>query len=295
GGAGAAVSELQGAPEPADYDKFWAAQRARLAEVPVKATLMEVPSSRTNFVAFDVRVECPGGKPVSGYLTVPKIASPKSLKAFLGFRGYGVSSGELIFMGDKICFSINAHGIDNGQEQSYYRKLAEGELRNYGFSKAENAKPETSYFNGMFLRVLRALDYVKTRPEWNGKDLIVSGGSQGGLQALVGAAFDKDVTSCDVSIPWFCDLQGSSLGRIKASWLPEFADGLAYYDGANLGKRVRCPVKIVAGLGDRLSPPATVMVLYNNLSCSKRIEMFQGMIHQPFPPHGAQSFVLRVN
>jgi hypothetical protein len=63
-----------------------------------------------------------------------------------------------------IVFDINAHGIENGREPEYYKALQEGELKGYAFKSDENAKPETAYFNGMMLRVLRALEYVKTRP-----------------------------------------------------------------------------------------------------------------------------------
>lgn len=48
----------------------------------------------------------------------------------------------------------------------------------------------------MYLRVLRALDYVKTLPEWDGKNLIVIGSSQCGAQAIVAAALDPQVSLC---------------------------------------------------------------------------------------------------
>jgi len=284
GGAGVQPEKLQGFPEPADFDAFWQRQKARLAEVPVKAALTEVASKRPAFATYDVKVDCAGGKPVSGYLTLPKDAKPKSLRAQVSFRGYSVCGADPEYQDGALVFQINAHGIENGREPEYYKALAEGELKGYGFHDAENAKPETAYFNGMMLRVMRALEYVKTRPEWNGRELVASGGSQGGLQAVTAAALDRDVTRCGAYKPWCCDLDGVKLGRLRG-WRPNVADGLGYYDTATMGKRVTCETFINAGLGDYVCPPSGVAVLYNNVKGPKTIEFIQGSTHGYNPPN----------
>ena len=43
--------------------------------------------------------------------------------------------------------------------------------------------PLAAYFHDMILRVMRALDYVTSRPEWSRQDLLVQGTFQDGLQA----------------------------------------------------------------------------------------------------------------
>ena len=67
------------------------------------------------------------------------------------------------------------------------------------------------------MRVLRALEYLKTRPEWDGKNLGVNGGSQGALQATWGAALDPDVTEANVYINWCCNLAGSVKKGLRAT------------------------------------------------------------------------------
>ena len=52
---------------------------------------------------------------------------------------------------------------------------------------------------------MRSLDYVKSLPEWNGKVLIVKGGSQGGAQSIVAAALDNNVTMMIAEVPAMCD------------------------------------------------------------------------------------------
>jgi cephalosporin-C deacetylase len=279
GGAGVLPEKLEGFPEPADFDAFWTAQKKRLAEVPLKFTLKEVPSQNPDFVQFDVKVDCAGGKPVSGYLTRPKDSAPKSLQAQVGFMGYGVASANPEYQKGKLVFNINAHGIDNGRDADFYKQLSEGELKGYAFNKEQNSKPETCYFNGMMLRVMRALEFIKAQPEWDEKTLIVTGGSQGGFQALTAAGLDSDVTSCLVFKPWCCDLGGGNLGRI-GGWKPEFTQALSYYDPVNHAKRIGSKnVMITSGLGDYICPPSTLSVLYNNIKVPKQITYSQGTTH----------------
>ncbi len=284
GGAGVEPTKLEGYPEPPDFDAFWKTQKARLAEVPLKAYLTEVDSKRSSFQAFDVKVDCAGNKPVSGYLCLPKDAKAKSLPASVSFRGYGVTGADQVCRDGMISLQINAHGIENGRPSEYYETLKKGALRGYAFDETENDKPETAYFNGMMLRVMRALDFVKSRPEWDGKTLVVTGGSQGGLQCLTAAGLDGDVTGCQAYKPWCCDLGGINLGRLRG-WRPEFTEALGYYDPVNMAKRIRCETFICAGLGDYVCPPSGISVLYNNIKAPKTVEYIQGATHGYNPPN----------
>ena len=290
GGAGVQPEKLESFAEPADFDAFWLRQKARLAAVPVKAELKEVPSKKPGFNVYDVKVACPGGRPVSGYLSVPAGAKEKSLGAQVSYHGYGVGGANQESWAGMIVFDINAHGIENGREPEYYKALQEGELKGYAFKSDENAKPETAYFNGMMLRVLRALEYVKTRPEWNGKVLVASGGSQGGLQAVTAAALDRDVTRCSAFKPWCCDLGGIKLGRLRG-WRPDWTEALGYYDTATMGKRITCEFYVTAGLGDYVCPPSGVSALFNNVKGPKTIEYVQGATHGYTPPSPVKQIV----
>jgi hypothetical protein len=95
GGAGVLLDQIEGTPEPADFDEFWNRQKEILAQVPVKATLTPVDSGDENVLAFDVKVDCAGLAPVSGYLCLPKDAQAKSLPAQVAFHGYGVRTARL--------------------------------------------------------------------------------------------------------------------------------------------------------------------------------------------------------
>lgn len=279
GGAAAHPEKLLGSTEPADFDAFWGRQKARLAEVPMTAELKEIADARPGFQIYDVKVACAGKRPLTAYLAIPNGCREKSLPAQVMFHGYGVSGATIQTSPDCIVLDVGAHGLENGHEDSYYKSLEEGELKHYGFNNEENAQPETAYFNGVLLRVMRALQYIKTRPEWNGHDLIVSGPSQGAFQAIAAAALDPDVTRCEALKPWCCDLTGSQQGRLRG-WRPDDAAGLAYYDTTSFGKRIKCETYLLTGLGDDVCPPSGVMLLYLHLqSPNKTIEIKQGENH----------------
>jgi cephalosporin-C deacetylase-like acetyl esterase len=287
GGAGAEPEKLKSHPEPADFDAFWKKQKTRLAAVPLKVRMKEVVSEKAGFTVFDVQVDCAGSRPVSGYLSIPDKAASKSLGAEVFFLGYGVTGSRQRFQPGMIVFQINAHGIENGREPGYYQALETGELKGYAFNRTENARPETAYFNGMMLRVLRALEYVKSRPEWNGRELVAAGGSQGAFQALTAAALDARVTRCQADIPWCADLGGYTFGRITG-WRPEYTDALGYYDAVNMAKRIRCPVTIESRLGDYVCPPSGLSVLYNNIKTPKSITYIQGGTHSLSPKNATR-------
>jgi len=283
GGACVAPDTLKGLPEPADFDDFWGKQKTVLASVPLKILEMKEIEGNDKVKAYDVKIACAGKMPVSGILVMPKDAKPKSLPAEVAFLGYSVSgAGKNLNEGkDKIYFQINAHGIENGKPKEYYENLKNTTLKSYAFSQEENSKTETTYFNGMFMRIMRALQFVKSLPEWNGKDLRAVGGSQGGLQSLAAAGLDPDVTYCYAWSPWCCDFGRTELKRIVGGWYIKYTPALNYFDPINLIKRAnpKCQLSIVSNLGDYVCPPSGVWIAYNNFPGPKTMEIRQGCEH----------------
>ena len=299
GGAGVQPEKLQpAAAEPADFDAFWAKQKAKLAAVPLKSKMEKIKSTK-NVDIYAVTVDCAGPRPVTGYLTIPVGAKDKSLGAIAFYQGYGTPVPRPPADGprNQIRFHVNAHGCDLGKDSAYYNDFyakikSNGQI--YAFDKKQNSDPETAYFNGMALRVMRSLQFqfLKSLPQWNGKDLVASGGSQGGLQTIWAAALDPDVSRADSSITWCCDFVGPTQGRLNG-WRPPYVPALNYYDSVFHAKRIKCPIVISrAGLGDYVCPPSGLAILYNNIgSAQKKIIWVQGSTHG-FVPKNAQKFVV---
>ncbi|MBE7494373.1 MAG: acetylxylan esterase [Verrucomicrobiaceae bacterium] len=288
--AAAAFDPLQikpSMPVPEDFDAFWRAQKAALAKVALKSTLTPIQTAVKGIEAFDLQVECLGGKPVSGYFGRPQDAKPKSLPAILHVHGAGVRSSNpgsvswALNEGGMLSLDINAHGIPNGKPAEFYTALQNGELKDY--SRSGNKDRETVYFKGMFLRLMRAIDFLTTQPEWDGKTLIVHGSSQGGFQALAAAGLDERVTFICAGVPAGCDHTGSQVNRVNG-WpkiVPNGPDGkpdpaalqaARYFDCVNFATRAKCKgAAVTVGFIDTTCPPTSVYAAYNALAVPKTI------------------------
>ena len=307
GGAGVEPETLQSVPEPKDFDAFWARRRARLAKVPLEAEKKELENYSKSMNVYAVSIKCAGPRPSTGYLSVPK--KPGKYPVKVSFHGYGhtyPNKGHVVkpIVGsdDTIYFNFSPHGYELEREPEYYdeffRSICSGG-RTFGFDDKQNADPETSYFSGYTYRIMRALEWLKTLPEWDGKNLIVSGGSMGGMQSVWAAGLDKDVSVAKPSIPWCCDIGGrDTLKRIINSWYIHETPALRYYDPVNLAKRIskNCKVEITrAGLGDYCCPPSGVAILFNNIPGPKKINWVQGSTHGYVPPEKHQAFSVTGN
>jgi cephalosporin-C deacetylase-like acetyl esterase len=282
-------------PCPDDFDAFWAAQKKRLAEVPMnpKLTPVEGNGVPASVEAFDVKVDCAGGAPVSAYFSRPKGAKPKSLPIYLTVHGAGVHSSSL--MGPvgqagqgRLAMDLNAHGIPNGKPAEYYANLLNGELRDYARRGLQSR--ETCYFLGMYLRLARAMEFLCSQPEWDGRNLFVSGSSQGGAQAIVAAGLDPRVTIFSASMPALCDLTGMQVNR-SAGW-PLNRTALdanqvrtvRYFDCCNFAARTKATAVVRVGLIDHTCPPAGVLAMYNQLKGTKYLFTYPDAGHSYSPP-----------
>ena len=278
--------------EPADFMEFWQNTIAELKKVPIEVLKMEpVPeaSLRKNqriFNVFDIRIRSLGDIPVSGYLAVPKNAVPGKHPAMLTVPGAGPSGAYLNNLKTSrnfICLDIGVHGLDNDREKAYYANAK----KKISVTRGIEAK-ETLYFRNMFMRVLRALEYLKSRPEWDGKTLVVQGWSQGGFLATMSAALDPQVSMIMSGITAGCDF-GRPLYGLPNSWpspitvkdgkpaKPKAAETARYYDGCFFARRIKCEAYYAIGLLDK-SCTATYTA-YNQIQAKKSIRLHPTLGH----------------
>lgn len=290
-------------PTPDDFDAFWAEQKKKLAAVPVKAHMTPVTSPSKKVEAFDVQVDALGA-PASGYFAKPIGAKPKSLPAFLMVHGAGVTSaalGSAVSWAENgaLSMNLNAHGIPNGKPPEFYKELELGKLKDYRNGGRESR--ETCYFLGMFLREVRAIDFLCSQPEWDGKTVVVYGSSQGGFQAFAAASIDERVTFFAAGVPAGCDHTGMVAGRV-AGWPkivpylrapnpptgtapapvpptppvmppdPKVLEASRYFDNVNFASHTKAKgAFLTVGFIDTTCPPTTVYAAYNALPIPKGI------------------------
>ncbi len=285
-GAVCDAAKLTVATEPEDFDAFWDRQKERVKAVPmVEQERVPVKVGTPGVVCYNVTVTAPGRKPLTAYLSMPEDAKEKSLPATVVYFGYGVYPvGKSDGMArDRIVLAVNAHGFLNEQPREYYTELGRNELKGYAFNETENSNPETTYFNDMMLRLIRSLEYVKSLPEWNGEELVVTGHSQGGMQAGFAAGLDADVTKAILNQPWMCDIGGAAMGHLRGGWHIKPTAALKYYDTIYHMRRYNGEVELMAGLADYVCPPFGMAVIYEEAQGPKKIVYTQAAGHSGNP------------
>ena len=123
----------------------------------------------------------------------------------------------------------------------------------------------------MYLRDSRVLDYLATRPDWDGKTIVLTGGSMGGQQSIALAGLRPDmVTAVAVCVPAGADTNGDLHGR-KAGypyWPSDNPDAMKtalYFDTVDFASRIKAPVFAGFGFIDTVSPPAGVWTMLNQI------------------------------
>ena len=280
-----------GFEEPADFRKFWRKQlkTMRKQKMEVKLTPVDIPGKDDeNYVCYDLEINCLDFRPVRGYLAMPRNAKPHSLPIAIYAHSAGLLTASYTKATVKkavslaksgngaIALDINAHGILNGQDDAYYEAM-EKEL--HGYSGRRVVDHESFYFRGMFLRMVRALDYLCSRKEWDGKRVLVTGGSQGGAQSAALAGLDSRVSMVVVDVPAMWDSGGILKGRTSCWTKPLERDGLdspaatimPYYDACNFMRYYKGELVVNVGLIDLTCPPASVWSVYNVCPASSKV------------------------
>ena len=272
---------LTAVTRPADFDTFWKGRREALDKIPLTPEVTEIPSGAHNVKLYAVSIPCTGSKPATGYLAVPEKAQSGQCPAIVEFRGwvYGDAHKKIAVERAKrgmLSFYATWHGYPVGQPGKFYLKTIPGDIQKGELNIHDR---DTWIMGDIYLRVMRIIDFMKSRPEWDRKTLVASGRSMGGAQAAVAAALDKDVTQAIITVPAFSEFDTRKSRRIPS--IPHRTaaairngdmrayDAGNYFDLVNMAPLIKCEVFVATGFADELCPPSNVFAFYNALKCPK--------------------------
>jgi cephalosporin-C deacetylase-like acetyl esterase len=274
--------------DPADFDKFWADGKAELAKLPIDAKLELLPSYSTATVdVHHVSFQNVGGgtsksSRIYGILAMPKSTDPnRKFPALLSVPGAGVRPYRgITSFAEKgiITLQIGIHGIPVNLDQIVYDNLAAGALNRYMVSGLENKNEY--YYRRVILGSLRANDFLTSLPQFDGKNLGIMGGSQGGALSIMTAALDARVKGLAVWVPALSDLTGYVYGR-AGGWhhafkdernrTPDKIETSKYYDAVNFARRLKVPGIYTYGFNDETCPPTSMAAAYNIITAPKSL------------------------
>lgn len=282
--------------EPKDFDKFWDDGKKKLAEIPVDAKLEIQPNLSTSKVdVYHVSFQNVGTgtslvSKIYGILAVPKSSDPsRKFPALLRVPGAGVRPyvGQ-VALAERglITLEIGIHGIPVNLPQYVYDDLRAGSLNRYMTFNLENK--EEYYYRRVFLGCLRANDFLTSLPQYDGKNLGVIGGSQGGILSIMTAALDPRVRVLSAWYPAMSDMTGYIENR-AGGWFHGFKEAenrtrekietASYYDAVNFAKRLKIPGIYSLGYNDEVCPPTSMFASYNSISSPKKLLLGLEMGH----------------
>jgi cephalosporin-C deacetylase len=264
---GAAVAPTKipmSAPRPADFDTFWDGKLAAQARLPINPVLTPIQTDVPGVEMHVFELDALGSK-AHGYVAKPAREGRFPAVIQLQFAGvYALNAGAVARRAAEGWLVLNVDSHDklpsdpSGSVSRNYREVG-------------NTDREASYFLNMYLRDSRALDYLLTRLDWDGKTIVLMGGSMGGQQSLALAGLRPEkISAVLVCVPAGADTNGDLRGR-KAGYPDWRSDDPAvmktalYFDTVNFASRIKAPVLAGIGFIDTISPPAGIWTMLNQI------------------------------
>ena len=273
--------------EPADFIDFWNRNIEDMRAVPLSYTkekAEEYCTDKIDCYLLKIRLN-KQNQSVYAYLFYPKNAQKGSCPVVLCPPGAGIKTikeplrHKYYAENGFIRMEMEIHGLDPRLPKETFDDITKA------FNGCENGylynglqDPDRYYMKRVYLSLIRCLDLLTALPEWDGRNLIVQGGSQGGALAIVAAGLDRRVTQCIVNHPALSDMAAYSAGRTGG--YPHFnkVDGMftdrnmrtmAYYDVVNFARHVTADVYMTWGYNDNTCPPTTSYAVWNTFTCPK--------------------------
>lgn len=273
-------------PRPADFDEYWAGEKARLErEVPLEPSCELVERlCRRDWDTFKIGFDTFNSKRVWGFMTVPKNGEkPFRTRIRICDAGTGaISPWEA--NADEVTVTMSVFDFepaDDIVEQRRRIELMNAGLRSrYGLpanatyrTAGIGVSREDCFFHDAMLGINRAIDWIAARPEVDSKRIVYFGSSQGGGFGLFVNYLNSHFSKAVIAVPAITGHYGYRQNRLNGwpniiSQQPkaqrEAAEKrAAYFDGVNFAAGIRIPIRFIVSLSDACCPPPQVYSAYN--------------------------------
>ncbi len=275
--------------EPKDFDSFWQKNLEELKQLPLKYTKELAPEYCTDKIdCYLIKLQIDKmGHSMYGYLFYPKNAKAGSCPVVLTPPGAGIKTikeplrNKYYVENGFIRLEIEIHGLDPRISTEAFNEMSKAfNDANGGYLANGLQAKDRYYMKHVYCGLVRCIDFLTSLPEWDGKNVAVQGGSQGGALAIIAAGLDKRVTQCVANHPALSDMAGY-VEKGRTGGYPHFnkqpeilgnKDCLAnmpYFDVINFARKVTAPTYITWGYNDVTCPPTTSYAVWNTLKCEK--------------------------
>ena len=177
-----------------------------------------------------------------------------------------------------IRLEMEIHGLNPEMTDEQFKEITTAFDYENGYLTNGLDNKDNYYMKHVYVACVRAMDYLCSLPEWDGKNVFVQGGSQGGALSLITAALDPRITACVANHPALSDMAGyldnraggyPHFNRLKGMLTPAKVETMAYFDVVNFARRITCPVYLTWGYNDNVCPPTTSYIVWNLITAPK--------------------------
>lgn len=275
---GAAVAPTRILPmekRPAGFDAFWDAQLARLARVPFNATITPKESGSPDIDYATVRLDNVDGAHVHGQVARPRRDGKFPALLILQWASppYPLQKQWVTDRAREgwLALNVEPHDVPSDMAPEFYASLPQM-IKEYNTINATDR--EHGYFRQMYLGDVRAVQYLASRPDWDGRVLVATGTSMGGQQSLAVAGLYPGITGVVVNVPAGSDANGALHGHMPGypNWNvsdARVADADRYFDIMNFAPRIKAPTMMAMGFIDAVTPAIGIWTTFNLIRAPK--------------------------
>lgn len=275
--------------EPQDFRSFWQKNVEELKQVPMSYTKELYKDYCTDKIdCYLVKLQIDKmGHSMYGFLFYPKNAQPGKHPVVLCPPGAGIKTikdpmrNKYYAENGFVRFEVEIHGLDPRIPSETFGEISRAfNDRNGGYLANGLENKDIYYMKHVYVGLVRCVDFLTSLPEWDGKNVAVQGGSQGGALAIIAAGLDSRVTQCVANHPALSDMAGYA-AKGGTGGYPHFCrqpqilsnkdclNTLAYFDVVNFARYVKAPTYLTWGYNDVTCPPTTSYAVWNTLKCTK--------------------------
>ncbi len=275
--------------EPQDFRSFWQKNVEELKQVPMSYTKELYKDYCTDKIdCYLVKLQIDKmGHSMYGFLFYPKNAQPGKYPVVLCPPGAGIKTikdpmrNKYYAENGFVRFEVEIHGLDPRIPSETFGEISRAfNDRNGGYLANGLENKDIYYMKHVYVGLVRCIDFLTSLPEWDGKNVAVQGGSQGGALAIIAAGLDSRVTQCVANHPALSDMAGYA-AKGGTGGYPHFCrqpqilsnkdclNTLAYFDVVNFARYVKAPTYLTWGYNDVTCPPTTSYAVWNTLKCTK--------------------------
>ena len=275
--------------EPQDFRSFWQKNVEELKQVPLSYTKELYKDYCTDKIdCYLVKLQIDKmGHSMYGFLFFPKNAQPGKHPVVLCPPGAGIKTikdpmrNKYYAENGFVRFEVEIHGLDPRIPSETFGEISRAfNDRNGGYLANGLENKDIYYMKHVYVGLVRCIDFLTSLPEWDGKNVAVQGGSQGGALAIIAAGLDSRVTQCVANHPALSDMAGYA-AKGGTGGYPHFCrqpqilsnkdclNTLAYFDVVNFARYVKAPTYLTWGYNDVTCPPTTSYAVWNTLKCTK--------------------------